>query len=158
MPSGPKKRKAARKKETLGNNQSSIEDSGSKLESINENTTKPAVDNDGLDSNKENSSLSVVEETDELVGNDHGEVLNSDKENPVVEAGMGLSCVDDSVVVVQESDQALLQNLHAHQISEQLEGLKKMVFEVLCEVDKTRTTLHELLDGFTKIQQIIVEQ
>ncbi|XP_075483136.1 uncharacterized protein LOC142523283 isoform X2 [Primulina tabacum] len=157
MPSGPKKRKAARKKETLGNTQSCIEDSSSKLESINENTTMPAVD-DGLDSNKENSSLSVVEETDELVGNDHGEVLNSDKENPVVEAGMGLSCVDDSVVVVQEYDQALLQNMHAHQISEQLEGLKKMVFEVLCEVDKTRTTLHELLDGFTKIQQIIVEQ
>ncbi|XP_073279797.1 uncharacterized protein [Primulina huaijiensis] len=158
MPSGPKKRKAARKKETLGNTQSSIEeDSGSKLESINENTAMPAVD-DGLDSNKENSSLSVVEETDELVGNDHGEVLNSNKENPVVEAGMGLSCVDDSVVVVQEYDQALLKNMYAHQISEQLEGLKKMVFEVLFEVDKTRTTLHELLDGFTKIQQIIFEQ
>lgn len=118
----------------------------------------PAID-DGLNSKKENSSLSVVEETDELDGNDHGEVLNSKKENMVViETGIGLSCVDDIVALVQENVQALSQSMHANQISEQLDGLKKMVFEGLREADKARTTLHELLDGLAKIQQIIVEQ
>ncbi|XP_073153833.1 uncharacterized protein [Henckelia pumila] len=168
MPSGPKKRKAAKKKETEGKTQSSIqEESNSKLESIDEITT---VD-DVLDSSKglptDHHDISVVED------HDHGQDLNSNiQENDAVSdlvsvelaelAGMGFSGVDDIAAVVPENvetDLPVQQNVDGHlQISEQLEGLKKMVIEELCAADKTTTTLRELLDGLAKIQQIIIEQ
>lgn len=79
-------------------------------------------------------------------------------QNTAKQCGQGLSCVDVSVAVVQENVQTLQQNMLAHQISQQLEGLKKRVIEGLCAADKTRPSLQKLLDGLTKVQQIIVEQ
>ncbi|KZV46370.1 hypothetical protein F511_07922 [Dorcoceras hygrometricum] len=119
-------------------------------------------------------AISMVEEIDDELDttNDHGEVSNSNKENFVhdadiavieknsdlvpdehVEAGQGLSFVDSRVAVVDEKFQTIpvQQNMLSSHISDQLEELKKMVIEGLCDADKTRTTLQELL---TKIQQI----